>query len=52
VIKVEYKRRLFEKVPKYKMIPFEALVPDMFLMALRKREGELQSENTKRAGSQ
>jgi hypothetical protein len=47
VIKAEYKRRLLEKVPKYKMLPFEALIPDMFIQALRKREGELQSEKTK-----
>ncbi len=40
-IKEEYKRRLLEKVPKYKAIPSEALIPDMFLQALRSRENEL-----------
>ena len=40
-IKADYKSRLLEKVPKYRLIPFERLIPDLFLVALRKREGEL-----------
>jgi hypothetical protein len=42
-IKEEYKRRLLEKVPKYKIIPFERLIPDAFLQALRSRESELKT---------
>jgi hypothetical protein len=49
-IKEEHKRRLLEKVPKYRKIHSEEIIPDMFLQALRKREGELQSEKTKRVG--
>ncbi len=51
-VKEGYKRRLLEKVPKYQKIPSEALIPDMFLQALRKREGELQSDKTQGARPQ
>jgi len=43
-IKAEYKKRLFKHVPKYKLIPVESLVPDMFLVALRNREAELEAK--------
>jgi hypothetical protein len=43
VVKEEYKRRLLEKIPKYRLIPFERLIPDLFLVALRKRESELKT---------
>ncbi len=42
-VKEEYKRRLLEHVPKYRLVPFEKLIPDMFLQALRKREIELKT---------
>ena len=42
-VKKEYKRRLLEKIPKYKRIPFESGIPDLFLQALRSRESELKS---------
>jgi hypothetical protein len=45
-IKVEYKRRLLEKVPQFKVLSSEALIPDMFLQSLRKRELELQNDRT------
>ena len=41
-VKKEYKKRLLAKIPKYKLIPFEALIPDLFIQALRSRESELQ----------
>jgi len=41
-VKEEYKRRLLDKIPKYRAIPSEALIPDMFVQALRSRESELQ----------
>jgi hypothetical protein len=44
-IKEEYKRRLLEKIPKYRAVPSEALIPDMFLQALRSRENELAAES-------
>ena len=40
-VKKEYKKRLRAKIPKYKLIPIEALIPDMFLQALRRQENEL-----------
>ena len=40
-VKKEYKKRLLAQVPKYKLIPSEALWPDMFFQALRNRELEL-----------
>jgi hypothetical protein len=43
VIKAEYKKRLLQQVPKYRLIPFERLIPDMFFVALRKREDELKT---------
>jgi hypothetical protein len=42
-VKEEYKQRLLKKIPAYRSIPSEALMPDMFLQALRKRESELES---------
>lgn len=39
--KEEYKRRLLEKVPKYKKLSSEEAIPDLFLQALRSREHEL-----------
>ena len=42
-VKAEYKRRLLRHIPKYRLIPFERFIPDLFLMALRKREGELKT---------
>ena len=44
VVKVEYKKRLLRKFPLYRLIPFEKLIPDLFLQALRNRESELQTE--------
>jgi len=41
-LKQEYTRRLLEKVPKYRAIKSDALIPDMFLDALRRRETELE----------
>jgi len=41
VVRAEYKRRLLDKVPQYKVLSSEALIPDMFIQALRNREGEL-----------
>jgi hypothetical protein len=42
-VKKEYKRRLLDKIPKYRLIPFEKLIPDLFLQALRSRESELKT---------
>jgi hypothetical protein len=36
----EYTRRLLLKEPRYRSLP-PALIPDLFLQALRNREGEL-----------
>lgn len=36
----EYTRRLLEKEPRYRRLP-PAQIPDMFLQALRTREGEI-----------
>ena len=44
-VKEEYKRRLLDKIPKYRAIPSETLIPDMFLQALRSRECELEAES-------
>jgi lysozyme family protein len=44
-VKEEYKRRLLDKIPKYRAIPSETLIPDMFLQALRSRESELEAES-------
>jgi len=41
-VKEEYKRRLLDKIPKYRAIPSETLIPDMFLQALRSRESALE----------
>lgn len=41
-VKEEYKKRLLAKIPKYKLIPSESLMPDMFIQALRSRESELE----------
>ena len=41
-VKKEYKKRLLAKVPKYKLLLLEALIPDMFIQALRSRERELE----------
>ncbi len=43
VVKAEYKTRLLRHVPKYRLLPFEKLIPDMFFQALRKRENELKT---------
>ena len=48
-VKVEYTRRMRQKIPKYKWISAE-IIPDMFLEALRNRERELKSMEAKRAG--
>ena len=40
-VKKEYTKRLKDKIPKYKYLP-EAIVPDMFLQALRTRAAELE----------
>ena len=42
-VKEEYRRRLLEKIPKYRSLRSEETIPDMFLQALRKRERELTS---------
>ena len=42
-IKKEYKRRLLDKVPKYRSLCSEETIPDMFFQALRSRELELTS---------
>ena len=42
-VKEEYKRRLLEKVPKYRALKSDALIPDMFLQALKSREAELEA---------
>jgi hypothetical protein len=39
----EYTRRLLQKVPKYAALNSDALIPDMFLQALRSREAELET---------
>jgi lysozyme family protein len=44
-VKEEYKRRLLDKIPKYRALPSETLIPDMFLQALRSRESELEAES-------
>jgi hypothetical protein len=41
-VKKDYTKRLLDKIPKYRALP-EAMVPDMFLHALRTREAELES---------
>jgi len=41
-VKKEYKKRLRAKIPKYKLIPSEALIPDLFIQALRNRESQLE----------
>jgi hypothetical protein len=38
--KTEYTRRLRQAFPHYRLLP-SALIPDMFLQALRNREGKL-----------
>jgi len=38
----EYTKRLRRRVPGYRLLP-SALIPDMFLMALRNREAELKT---------
>ena len=45
ILKQEYTRRLLHKVPKYRAFASEALIPDMFLDALRRREAELEAGN-------
>ena len=42
-LKQEYTRRLLQKVPKYRAIKSDELIPDMFLEALRRREAELEA---------
>ena len=42
-LKQEYTRRLLQKVPKYRAFKSDALIPDMFLDALRRREAELEA---------
>ncbi len=42
-VKREYTRRLLEKVPNYRALRSEALIPDLFLEALRSREAELEA---------
>jgi hypothetical protein len=42
-VKQEYTRRLLQKVPKYRKLKSDALIPDLFLMALRNREAELEA---------
>jgi hypothetical protein len=51
-VKKDYKKRLLAKIPKYKWIPFESLIPDMFIQALRNREIQLDPglKPKKRAG--
>ena len=44
-VKEEYKRRLLDKIPKYRAVFSETLIPDMFLQALRSRESELEAES-------
>ena len=40
-VKQEYKERLFEVIPQYKILKSEALIPDVMMVALRDREAEL-----------
>ena len=42
-VKEEYTRRLLQKVPKYRALKSDALIPDMFLQALKSREAELEA---------
>jgi hypothetical protein len=42
-IKAEYQVRLLQKMPQYRSLPSDA-IPDMFLLAIRKREDELLSK--------
>jgi hypothetical protein len=42
-LKQQYTGRLLQKVPKYQALKSEALIPDMFLDALRRREAELEA---------
>ena len=42
-VKQEYTRRLLQKVPKYGALKSDALIPDMFLDALRSREAKLEA---------
>ena len=45
ILKREYMRRLLLKVPKYTAFASEALIPDLFLDALRRREAEFEASN-------
>ena len=42
-----YIQLLLQKMPKYKALKSEALIPDMFLNALRRREAELEAGGLK-----
>jgi hypothetical protein len=42
-VKEEYTRRLLQKAPKYRALKSDALIPDMFLQALKSREAELEA---------
>ena len=44
-VRKTYLERLFAKVPAYRAIPKEALIPDMFLQALRNREAQLEEKS-------
>jgi hypothetical protein len=42
-----YVKLLLQKMPKYRVFKSEALIPDMFLDALRRREAELEPGGVK-----
>ncbi|MFN0022200.1 MAG: hypothetical protein ACKVP0_28455 [Pirellulaceae bacterium] len=44
-VREEYTRRLLKKVPEYAALRSDAVIPDMFLQALRNREAELEPGN-------
>ena len=47
-VKQAYTQRLLQKMPKYKALKSEALIPDIFLDALRRREADLEADVAKR----
>jgi hypothetical protein len=46
-VKQVYTQRLLQKMPQYKALKSEALIPDIFLDALRRREADLEADVAK-----
>lgn len=44
-VKKAYLERLLAKVPAYRALPTDALIPDMFLQSLRNREAQLEGKS-------